>query len=199
VNVLVVFCHPTHQSFTGASLERTLAGLATGGHQVRLIDLYDEGFRPELSRDERAHHGIDHRQQPQLRADIGQHIEHLQWAQAIVLVYPTWWSGQPAMLKGWFDRTLVNGVAWYLPEGANRIRPLLTNVRRLVVVTSHGSSKFINAVEGEGGKRVATRSIRVLCNVRCRTRWIALYGIDGASADARQAFLDRVEQRLARL
>jgi NAD(P)H dehydrogenase (quinone) len=199
VNVLVVFCHPTHDSFTGASLQRTLAGLGTAGHAVRLIDLYEEGFRPELSRDERAHHGVDHRQQPHRRADIAHHIEHVRWAQAIVLVYPTWWSGQPAMLKGWFDRVMANGVAWELPAGASRVRPLLTNIRRLIVVTSHGSSKFVNAVEGEGGKRVVTRSLRVLCNVRCRSQWIALYSIDTTTADARRAFLDRVERRLGRL
>lgn len=199
MNVLVLFCHPTHQSFTGASLQRTLAGLATGGHDVRVVDLYAEDFRPELSRNERAAHGIDHRAQPDLRADLAEHIVHLQWAEALVLVYPTWWAGQPAMLKGWFDRVLVNGVAWHLPDGADRIRALLTNVRRLVVVTSHGSTKFVNALEGEGGKRVVGRALRALCNRRCRTTWLALYNIDRATAEQRSAFLDRVEQRMARL
>ena len=199
MNVLVVFCHPTHDSFTGASLQRAMAGLATAGHDVRLIDLYAEGFRPELSRAERAVHGIDQRTDPQLHSDIADHLEHLRWAEALVFVYPTWWAGQPAMLKGWFDRVLVNGVAWHLPEGANRIRPMLVEVRRLVVVTSHGSTKFINVIEGEGGKRVVSRAVRVLCNLRCRTQWVALYDIDRASLAKRQAFLDRVERRLARL
>jgi NAD(P)H dehydrogenase (quinone) len=199
VNVLVVFCHPTHDSFTGASLERVMSGLAAAGHDVRLVDLYAQGFRPELSRIERANHSTDHRRQPDLRGDIADHIDHLQWAEALVLVYPTWWAGQPAMLKGWFDRVLVNGVAWHLPEGSNRIRPLLTNIRRLVVVTSHGSTKLVNAVEGEGGKRTVSRAVRALCNLRCRTWWVALYNIDRATVDERQSFLDRVERRLARL
>ena len=76
---------------------------------------------------------------------------------------------------------------------------MLTNVRRLVVVTSHGSTKFVNALEGEGGKRVVSRALRVLCSRRCRTSWIALYDIDRAPAERRAAFLDRVERRLARL
>ena len=199
MNALVVFCHPTHDSFTGASLQRALAGLTAGGHQVRIIDLYAEGFRPELSRDERALHTTDWRRQPEPRADIARHIDDLTWAEALVLVYPTWWAGQPAMVKGWFDRVLVNGVAWQLPEGRDRIRPLLRRIRRLVVVTSHGSTKWVNALEGEGGKRVIGRAVRALCSVRCRTRWVALYNIDRASADRRAAFLDRVERRLARL
>jgi putative NADPH-quinone reductase len=199
VNVLVVFCHPTHDSFTGASLERVLAALGRGGHDVRVTDLYAEAFRPELSIDEHAVHLTDHRAAPDLRADVARHLDDLRWASAIVLVYPTWWAGQPAMLKGWFDRVLACGVAWWLPPGADRIRPLLGNVRRLVVVTSHGSTKFVNALEGEGGKRVVGRALRALCHVRCRTRWIALYDIDRADEPTRRAFLDRVERRLSRL
>ena len=103
------------------------------------------------------------------------------------------------MLKGWIDRVWVAGVAYELPPGANRIRPLLTNIRRLVAVTTHGSSKFVNALEGEGGKRVLTRSLRVLCNRRARTSWIALYAVDRADDAKRAAFLDRVEQRMRKL
>ena len=176
VNVLIVFCHPTHESFTGASLQRVLAGLATAAsRRARIVDLYAERFRPELSIDE---HGtaLDRpSRRPDLRAGIAGHIEHLQWAEALVFVYPTWWAGQPAMLKGWFDRVLVNGVAWHLPDGADRIRPLLTNIRRLVVVTSHGSTKFVNALEGEGGKRRRRRARAVHGDA---ARVVALYDID---------------------
>ena len=117
-----------------------------------------------------------------------------------MLVYPTWWAGQPAMLKGWFDRVLVNGVAWR-PAGRARTASgrCSRNIRRLVVVTSHGSTKYVNALEGEGGKRVVGRGAAGPVPPRCRTTWIALYDIDRAPADRRQAFLDRVERRLARL
>jgi NAD(P)H dehydrogenase (quinone) len=199
VRALVVYCHPTHDSFTGAALQRVLAGLAVGGHESRVLDLYAMDFRPELSRDERLVHSIDHRQQPDLRIDIAEHVQALAWAQALVLVYPTWWAGQPAMLKGWFDRVLVNGVAWRRPDPSGRLRPMLTDIGRLVVVTSHGSTKWVNMLEGEGGKRVVSRSVRPLCGLRCRTQWIAMYDIDRAPADARQRFLARVEQQIARL
>jgi NAD(P)H dehydrogenase (quinone) len=75
----------------------------------------------------------------------------------------------------------------------------LRNVRRIVVVTTHGSSKFVNALQGEGGKRVVTRSLRSLCSRRCRTTWVAMYGVDTSTAGDRSAFLDRVERRLAAL
>jgi putative NADPH-quinone reductase len=102
------------------------------------------------------------------------------------------------MLKGWFDRVLMNGVAWVLPEGAARIRPLLTNVRRLVVVTTHGSSKFVNALEGESGKRTVFRSVRLMLHRRVRCEWIAMYGVDNATLKQREKFSSHVRRRVSR-
>ena len=195
MKVSVVVCHPHATSFTGASLAAVRAGLAAAGHEFVVTDLYAEGFEPAMSAVERA----SHRDGPDGMVDLAIHADRLRWCDTLVLVYPTWWSGQPAMLKGWIDRVWISGVAWHLPEGANTIRPLLTNIRRIVVVTSHGSSKAINVVEGEAGKRIATRSIRVLCNRFARTTWLAIYDIDRSTLDQRQAFLRKVERRLGKL
>jgi putative NADPH-quinone reductase len=103
------------------------------------------------------------------------------------------------MLKGWIDRVWVSGVAYELPDGANRIRPRLHNVRRIAAVTTHGSSKLVNTLQGEGGKRVVSRSLRALCHPFARTKWIALYGIDRATDADRAKFLDRVERSMRTL
>ena len=195
MKVYVVYCHPSDTSFTAAARDRALVGLAAGGHEVRVTDLYDEGFTPELSAWERTNHLA----RPETKPEIAAYAGNLRWCEALVFIYPTWWAGQPAMLKGWIDRVWVGGVAYELPEGANRIRPLLHNIRRLVVVTSHGSSKLINSLEGEGGKRIVNRSLRVLCNKWARTKWIALYSIDTTSDAKRIAHLDRVEKAMREL
>ncbi len=191
---LVVYCHPSNESFVAAVRDRVVAGLTLGGAEVRLTDLYADGFDPAFSAIERANH-----LEPGTDESIASHGDDLQWCDTLVLVYPTWWSGQPGMLKGWMDRVWVNGVAWTLPDGANRLRPGLRNIRRLVAVTTHGSSKIINMVEGEGGKRTLTRSLRTMCHPLARTTWLAMYGIDNASDEQRRAFLDRAERRLTRL
>lgn len=192
MRTLVVFCHPDPASFVAAAKDRVLTGLHIGGHEVRLVDLYAEGFRPELDLDDwRSWSGPDTPADDQLQ----RHADDLRWAEAIVLVYPTWWSGQPAMLKGWIDRVWRNGVAWERPTGAGRRRAALTNVRRIVVVTTHGSSKLMNALEGESGKRLAFRSIRSMCHPRVRTSWVAMYGLDRADDARRTAWLERVERR----
>jgi putative NADPH-quinone reductase len=198
VNVLVVHCHPDPASFVASARDRVLTALEGAGHVVRVTDLYADGFDPCFDEHDRRTH-LDPGTAPALQ----RHADDLRWCEALVLVYPTWWSGQPAMLKGWIDRVWANGVAWTmstsLPTGANRLRPLLRNVRRIVVVTTHGSSKFVNSLQGEGGKRVVTRALRSLCSRRCRTTWVAMYRVDRSTAEDRRAFLDRVERRLAAL
>jgi putative NADPH-quinone reductase len=194
MRVLVVYCHPNSDSFTGAMRDRTMTALTAAGHDIRLTDLYADGFDPTLSCDERRTH-----KEPGVAPALQRYADDLRWAQALVLVYPTWWSGQPAMLKGWIDRVWVAGVAWELPVGANVLRPLLRNIRRIVVVTGHGSSKFVNALEGEGGKRTVTRSLRAMCSRRTRTRWCAIYGLDHASEAARERFLSKVARTMSRL
>lgn len=190
----MVVCHPDEDSFTVAIARRSAAVLEALGHELRVRDLYREHFVPELSAAERRDHLV-----PGVPAEISRYADDLGWCDALVFVYPTWWGGQPAMLKGWMDRVWAAGVAWDLPPGANRLRPRLRNIDRIVAITTHGSSKLVNAFEGEGGKRTLTRSLRVLCSRRCRTRWWALYGLDRCGPAHRERFMARIESRLGRL
>lgn len=193
-NVLLVHCHPMSDGFIPASLERVQAGLAASGAVVRFHDLYAQGFVPELSADEHRTHMA-----PGVADELLDQATDLQWCDTLILVYPTWWSGQPAMLKGWIDRVWASGVAWDLPAGADRLRPKLHNVRRIIVVTSHGSPKHINALQGEGGKRTLFRSLRTMCHPLTRTHWLAYYGIDADDTARQSAFLDALPRKIARL
>ena len=191
---LVVYCHPDDDSFVRVVRERVTAALRAHGAEVRLTDLYADDFDPSFT-------SADHERHLQPGADpsLQTYVDDLRWCDTIVFVYPTWWSGQPAMLKGWIDRVWVNGVAWALPSGSDRIERRLTNVRRLVAVTTHGSSKWVNVIEGEGGKRTITRSLRSMCHPMARTTWIAMYGVDASTSEQRARFLDRVERRVGRI
>jgi putative NADPH-quinone reductase len=188
MNTLVVYAHPDPASYVAAVRDSVLASLRLAGHHVRLIDLYADGFDARMTAEERT----EHHHPRAVRPDLDEYAHALRWAEAIVFVYPTWWAGQPAILKGWFDRVWTNEIAYRLVEGRRRPMPLLHNIRRLVVVTTHGSSKWVNAVEGEGGKRIVTRSLRAMCSRWTRTKWVALYDVDRATQVDLQRFLRRV-------
>lgn len=195
MKTLVVVCHPKEASLTRAAAERVVRGLGTGGSPVRVLDLDRMNFDPVLSLAEvRGHIGS-----PGDRPDLAEHFDGLRWAEQLVLVYPTWFSGQPARLKGWFDRVWMHEVAFVLPEGSSRIRGTLGNIRRIHIVTSHGSTRKVNWIQGNSGRIRVRRTLRVLCHRFCRTSFTAIYDIDNAAESDIAAWLDHVEGRFAKL
>lgn len=199
MKILVISAHPSNESFVASLRTAVLEELTEMNHEIRHHDLYAEEFNPVFSAYERLNHVGNIELKLQNLPDLRIHVEDIQWAEALVLVYPTWWSGQPAILKGWIDRVLMNEVAWVLPDGATRIRPLLTNIRKVVVVTTHGSTKFVNSLEGEAGKRTAFRSIRLMFNKRTRCHWIGLYALDHVPHDKRGKLVTKVRRRIRRV
>lgn len=195
MDVVLVLTHPRPTSLAHAVAARAVATLERGGHTVHLLDLYAIGFEPVMSSAEReAYHSTT----PQLDPLAIEHAALLQRADAVVFVYPTWWSAQPAMLKGWLEKVLVPGVGFRFDE-RGKVRPGLTNVRHLVGISTYGSPRrYVRAIN-DNGRRTITRALRMSCGRRTRTAWLGLYSIDTSTAQQRAAFLDRVEHLLARL
>lgn len=198
MNVLVLFAHPLADSYGRAIHDQVMSSLHVDGHEVRSHNLWQENFDPVLSAVEKREHFAAPETKTANDSLLAAHVADLRWCEAIVFVYPSWWSAPPAIMKGWFDRVLMQGVAWTFPEGATRLHAGLTHVRRLVAVTTYGSSRWVNALEGEPGKATIRRGLRVLCNVRCRSTWIADYGVDRASRESCSHFLAKLPRRLHR-
>lgn len=186
--VLVVYAHPVPESFGAAIRDEVIDALVSAEVEHQLVDLYAEGFEPALTVDEKRNHLGSAADKPQ----VATHIASLRWATELVFVYPTWWSGAPAMLKGWFDRVWINEVAFALPEGASSIAGRLHNIDAITVVTTHGSGRLRNRVQGRGGRRMILRGLRTMCGLRCRTHWMAMHDMDRATDRARSEFLERV-------
>ncbi|APX86485.1 NAD(P)H dehydrogenase [Methylorubrum extorquens] len=192
MRVLLVHCHPRRDSFNAALCDTAAAALEAAGHVIERLDLYEEGFDPRLSAGERGAYYDEGAGRP----DLAGHIAALRRAEALVLVYPTWWFGPPAMLKGWFDRVWLPGVAFAL-GGAKVLQPRLTNIRRIAVVTTYGSPRWLLWLVGWPDWRMFRFGIRPLCAPRCRLDWIALTGMDGATQPMRARFAERVRRRLS--
>lgn len=192
---LVVYAHPVDTSYCAALRDRTLAALRDGGHEVRLVDLNAEGFDPVLSRQER----IDYHTPDVNQTRVEAHVALILWAEALVFVYPTWWYGLPAILKGWLDRVWIPHVAFELPQGSEPIRGLMDNIVRIVGITTSGATWWWLLFIGHPGRRTIARGIRALCHRRCRTSWLQHYAIDRSTPESRAAFLDRVGALLTRL
>ncbi len=196
MRALVLVAHPSRDGFAHAAADAACDGLTDAGHEIDRIDLTADGYRPAMNRDERIAYETD---DPILDPEVADHVARLRRAEILVFVYPTWWSGQPALLKGWLERTMVPGVAFAFDERTGKVRPALHHIRRIVGVTTWGSSRWYAWAVNDNGRRVLTRALRLTCGWRTPTTWLAMYGMDRSTETDRQQFLDRVRARTARL
>jgi len=189
---LVVYCHPVPESFAAALRDATVETLKGRGWDVRLLDLYAEKFDPVLSAEERRN-----MENAPTDPKLIPHIESLRWAQAILFVYPTWWYGLPAMLKGWLDRVWWTDVAFKLPPDG-RIVSLVSHIDRVGVITTCGASWWLSFLIGQPGRKTIMRGIRALCAPRTRTMFLAKYDMDTTTPQSRAAFVEKVKRKVAR-
>lgn len=121
MNVLIILAHPERKSFNGGLVDVAVKQLVSEGHIVEVDDLYAEQFDPVERAEHYSHQAIEenyfyplneqraHYQQGKLPLDVERELARLEWADLVIIQFPLWWHGQPAILKGWFDRVLVYG------------------------------------------------------------------------------------------
>ena len=192
MKVLMVVCHPVPESYVLAVAAKAREAVAAAGHAVDWLDLHAENFDPVMGADERRRYNDMTRNDHPLPG----HAARLAEAEALVVIYPTWWYCLPAMLKGWFDRVFTPGLAFAVSPDNAPIRPLLTNITRCAVITTCGAPRWWSILVGHPGKKTVLRGLRALFARRCRTLFLAHYLMDISTPASRAAFLDRVAPRL---
>jgi putative NADPH-quinone reductase len=196
MKALVIHCHPDPNSFTAAVRDAVLERLRAAGVETRLRDLYAEGFEPILTRAE----WTGYLDAPANRAPVEAHVADLEWCDTLIFVYPTWWYGLPAMLKGWLDRVMLPEVAFLMPQAEGEtIRPGLRHIERLGVFTTCGASRWLTFFVGAPGRRTLTRGIGLLLHPRARKVFAAHYLMDSAPRASLEAHLERVARRTDKL
>lgn len=154
MNVLLVYAHPEPTSFTGALKDAAFEALTIAGHSVEVSDLYAEGFDPVAGRHDfktiadpaRFHYQTEqaHAQETGgFAADLAREQERFLKADLVVWLYPIWWGGMPAILKGWFDRVLAFGFAY--AEGRRFNTGFFPRKRGLLCLCTGGTQQRFSA------------------------------------------------------
>src|ERR1700675_1978204 len=133
MRVLYVYCHPLDDSFHAAIRQEALAGLKEAGREVDLLDLYAEGFDRVLTAERRR----DYHNTGRNRRNNQAYADRLMAVNAMVVQFPSWSFGPPAMLKGWFDRMFGPGIAMDLSDPA-QAKPLLVHIKRITGISTYG-------------------------------------------------------------
>ena len=187
MRVLVVYAHPAPASFAGLLHRRVMEVLRERGHEVDELDLYGERFDPVMS----VHTYENYLNAPANREEVLPYVERLLAARALVLVFPVWHDGLPAILKGFFDRVFLRDVVFEIDENGV-FRPLLQNIQRIAAVATYGASRNRTAHVGDLPRRFFMRNLGALVVPEAPKQYLADYGLDGASPAQRARFMARV-------
>lgn len=187
---LILVAHPNTQSFNHALATKAAETLRAQGHEVRLRDLYEPAFAPALSAaDLAAFHGGS------VPDDIRIEQELIAWSDVVTFVYPLWWTGLPAILKGYIDRVFAFGFAYTI--GADGLEKLLTG-KQAVLFTTHGTPADVYEQSGDYDAFAKTidRGIFDFCGVSVVAH--RHYGaVPRVTDDERRGYLEDVEKTLA--
>ncbi len=128
MKILVILGHQKQGSFCHAVAAATIDELKIAGHEVVFHDLYAEGFDPVLPNDEIP-------RDAELPPVIRQHCDEVQSADGFVVIHPNWWSAPPAILKGWLDRVIRQGICYKF--GPNGLEGFWGGRKAVVFTTSN--------------------------------------------------------------
>ena len=194
MRVLYVYCHPLPESFHAAIRVRALEALAAAGHDIDLLDLYAENFDPVLSEDARRCYHDPSRN----RVGLEDYVARLTSAEGIVLQFPTWCFGLPAMLKGFLDRMIMPGVAFDLGDPAHA-KPLLHNIKRIVGIVTYGRPRHMAMWMSDPPRKIVKRYLRWFTGGKARVDYYPLYHMNVATESQREAFMAKLDRELRRL
>ncbi|MDO5293034.1 MAG: NAD(P)H-dependent oxidoreductase [bacterium] len=134
MNVFVVYCHPSKTSFTYLVKEAFLQGLIASGHNYIISDLYEMDFNDTITEDEYLRETF-YRSDLPVADDVMLEQDKIQNSDAIVFIYPVFWTEAPAKLVGWFDRVWSTGFA-YAPE------PIMKVLDKVLCIAAAGKLKI---------------------------------------------------------
>lgn len=183
----VILSHPRRGSLNHALAEAAARGLAKDGFDVAFHDLYAEGFDPRLRAEE---------VETTYFADVlaEQHARQLLVASRIVVVHPSWFFHAPAMVKGWVERVVREGVVFEMTSGG--VVGRLAAESALIVTTANAGRAYEVEVLNDPLTTFWRECVFAPAGVPVTER-LALGPVRGSTEWTRRAWLERVERAVA--
>lgn len=168
MKVFVVYCHPSENSFTHKVYEQFMKGLVSAGHEAVVSDLYKMNFRTDISEEEYLRETY-YRADESVPEDVAAEQDKIQSSDAIVFIYPVFWTEAPAKLVGWFDRVWTTGFA-YSPS------PQMKTLDKALVIACAGKSMESLT---EVGEKQAMETVMLGDRIRERAKQKEMVILDG--------------------
>ncbi len=182
MRILILLGHPSSASFCAALARQYHDSAMQAGHQVRLLSLGELDFDPILRE--------GYRQPQPLEDDLLAARQAILWAERLVLVFPIWWGGIPALLKGFLDRVLLPGFAFRYKSGSPFPEKLLAGRHAHLLVTMDTPPCYYRWVQAMPGLHQMRRTTLAFCGVRPE-KTLTFGPLLSSTPQRRQAWLDR--------
>jgi len=179
----IIFAHPNHNGLCYAAFEKARQGFTDAGHEVRVTDLYEERFDPLLFFD-----GEHLRRDLQFDEDTRIYRENILWAEHLVVIFPIWWGGMPAILKGFIDKVFAKGFAYdytkTLPIGQLKGKTAW-------IINTHDTPSLYAKLFGVDYGKVLKRKVLAFCGIKtvCHT---SMPSTRNSTIDQRRRWLDKI-------
>ena len=129
--------------------------------------------------------------------EVEGYVERLRAADALVLVFPVWFDGLPAIMQGYFQRVFVPGVATVI-DLDGLFHPNLQHIRRMATVCAYGEKRTDVAAKGDPARRFVRDNIGVLLDPDGPLDYYALYNMNFSTEPRRKAFLRHITRAFAK-
>jgi putative NADPH-quinone reductase len=188
----VVLSHPVKNSLCHYFGDTAIAHLKSKGYDITLLDLYHRGFSPTLTQAERQ----SYYENPFNDALIAEEVSQLTQTESLVLVFPTWWFGFPAILKGWFDRVWAPGHAYNHAPNFGPMIPNLHHLKEVKVITTLGAPWWVDTlVLWKPIHRILKIAIIGTCTKGCKFQMLSFYKSEAASTSRVEAFVKKIKAK----
>jgi NAD(P)H dehydrogenase (quinone) len=188
MRALILYANPVETSFGAALHRQVVDALRQNRHMVDDCDLYAEGFDPILSNQDR----LSYHDTSINRARVLTYVERVLATEALVLVYPVWNEGFPAILKGFFDRVFLPGVCFKTTSDGSSA-PNLCNLKKLAAVSTYGAGRLGTFLMGDPPRRVVKRLLRAMPTHHVSCEYLAHYDMNHTTLPRRASFLRKVK------
>lgn len=136
---LIIYAHPWDGSFNYHVLETVKEKLVNSGREIDVIDLNKDNFNPVMTASDLKVFSEGKYADPLAE----NYVERLINADELVLIFPIWWYGEPAILKGFYDKVLLKGQV-YEDNPDNSLKGLLKSKRATIITTANIDKKIFS-------------------------------------------------------
>jgi NAD(P)H dehydrogenase (quinone) len=184
MNILVIYAHPNENSYCSAIKNKLLSGLEVNINTIRIHDLYYSGFNPILSKEEI----IDYPKTLNKNEQVQKFQHDIKWASVICMIYPVWWYGPPAILKGYIDKIITEGFAFDFVD--DHAIPRLTD-KKMILIQTYDADENMEMDLNEGISFKSMHNIWSYCGIEDIER-VSLFRVSFVDEKQRKVWLDEI-------